>query len=106
VNLILRTKLLGTLLITVAVLGIIYFTLVIPVDLFLNEMGPGFMANPGFLVPFLPGDIFDWRWGVAIPVYAAIVVVCGILIWVGSKMVTTPRPQPDQLVEREEGLES
>ncbi len=101
-----RIKILGTFLIAVADLSIVYFTLAIPVDLYFYELGPEFMEGPGFLVPFLPWDLFDWRWGVAIPVYAAIVVLCAGLIWMGGKMVTTPPPQPVPLAEREEGRKS
>ncbi len=100
-----RIKLAGTVLITIAVLGIIFFTLAIPVDLYFYEMGPEFIEGPGFLLPFVPWDLFNWEWAVAIPIFAAIVVFCGVLIWVGGKMMTTPPPQPIPLTEREEGRE-
>ncbi len=100
-----KIKLAGMFLIAIAGIGIIFLTLAIPVDLYFYEMGPEFMEGPGFLVPFLPWDLFDWRWGIAIPMYAAMMFLCGVLIWVGGKMVTTPPPQPIALGELEEGRE-
>ncbi len=100
-----RIKLVGIVLIVVAILGFIYFTLAIPVDLYMYELSPYFPADPGFLMPFLQWDVFDWRWGIAIPVYTIIVVCCVVLIWVGGKMVTTPPSQPKERVESAEGRE-
>jgi hypothetical protein len=64
-----RIKILGTFLIAGSILGIVFFTLALPIDLYFFEMSPYFTDGSGFVVSFLPWDVFDWRWALTIPVY-------------------------------------
>ncbi len=97
-----RIKVGGLVLVVLAILGIIFVTLALPVDLYLYEMGPYFADGPGFVVYFIPWDIFDWRWALTIPIYLLLVVGCVGLLYIGGKMVTTPAPKPTRVEEREE----
>jgi hypothetical protein len=97
-----RIKILGTFLIAGSILGIVFFTLALPIDLYFFEMSPYFTDGSGFVVSFLPWDVFDWRWALTIPVYGILVLACILIIWIGSKMVTTPALKPACLEERDE----
>ena len=92
-----RIRVLGILLCLGSITSIIYFTLAIPVDLYLVEMSPYFMDGPGFLFPGLAWDLFDWRWAIAIPVYLFILFCCGVFLWMGGKMVTTVPTTPTRI---------
>jgi hypothetical protein len=97
-----RIKVLGAFLIASSILGIIFFMLALPVDLYYYEMSPYFAEGPGFVVSSLPWDIFDWRWAITIPVYSFFTLACIFLMWMGFKLVTTPLPNPARLEERDE----
>ncbi len=85
----------------------IFYTLMVPVDLWMElDSLPnlGVLAPSGFELMIGPWDIASWKWGLAIPIYLIVIVICLIAVWIGYSMVTTPPPVP--LEELEEELEA
>ncbi len=79
----------------------------VPIDLWMEldqPAGTGVLAPSGFQLMIGNWDIANWKWGLALPIYLIVVVICLIAVWIGYSMLTTPPPVP--LEELEEELEA
>jgi len=98
-----KDKIIGLIIMIVGVLLAILYTLASVVDLYLQSSIGG--NNPqGFVLPFLPWDLFDWQLAVVLPLWLIMMLISIIAIWIGWSMLTTPAPVP--LEELEEELEA
>jgi hypothetical protein len=101
-----KDKIYGLIILVVGIVIAILYTFMVPVDLYMSEgvwLDAATNPNPGFFIAGLP-DVFNWRWGLALPIYLIVIVICLIAVWIGYSMVTTPPPVP--LEELEEELEA
>ena len=95
-----KDKLIGVIILLLAiVIGVVY-TLMGPVDYWLKKTA----QDVAFLY-----DITGFNWEVAIilPLWLVVILVCIIAAWIGVSMITTPPPVPlDELQEELEKQEA
>ena len=88
----------------IAILLIIVYTIIGPIDLLLEGQWAVTFAwlEPitGWLRSWTPG----WRWALMLPMWLVVFLVGIIAAWIGFSMLTTPPPVP--LEELEEELEA
>ncbi len=102
-----KDKLYGAVILAAGILIAILYTLMVPVDLWVEldqPLGAGVLAPSGFVLPLGNWDIASWKWGLVIPIWLIVIVICLIAVWIGYSMLTTPPPVP--LEELEEELEA
>ncbi len=89
-------------LLILAILLIIVYTVIGPIDLFLaTNPTPWLEALTGWLRA-IPG--FNYLWAIMLPLWLVVFLVSVIAAWIGFSMLTTPPPVP--LEELEEELEA
>ena len=89
-----KDKAIGAIIMVAAVLIIVIYTLIGPIDLYIEHIGGD--------APW--GGLLSWRWAVVIPMWLVVFLVGVIAAWIGFSMLTTPPPVP--LEELEEELEA
>ncbi|MHA1727285.1 MAG: hypothetical protein ACTSWY_00975 [Promethearchaeota archaeon] len=98
-----KDKIIGAVIMIVAILIIIGYTIIGPIDLLLES---SWAANFSWLV--VPTEwlrnLLSWRWALMIPMWLVVFLVGIIAAWIGFSMLTTPPPVP--LEELEEELEA
>ncbi len=100
-----KDKIYGLVILVVGVLIAIFYTFMLPVDLWVAQEEAGGVLHPeGFILQIGVWDVANWKWALAIPIYLIVIVICLIAVWIGYSMVTTPPPVP--LEELEEELEA
>ena len=88
-----KDKVYGILVFLISLAVIVLYTLWLPVSKWIMNMGPDETKMPLF---FLSRET-----AILLPVYLAMVVVFGIIAWIGWTMATTPPPAPIDLEELE-----
>ena len=88
-----KDKVYGILVFLISLVVIVLYTLWLPVSKFIMDYGPNETNLPLF---FLSRET-----AIMLPVYLAMVVVFGIIAWIGWTMATTPPPAPIDLEELE-----
>ncbi len=100
-----KDKIYGLVILAVGVLIAVFYTIMLPVDLWVTQENLGGVLRPeGFEFMIGVWDVANWKWALAIPIYLIVVVICLIAVWIGYSMLTTPPPVP--LEELEEELEA
>ena len=100
-----KDKLYGAIILVVAIIIAIFYTFMLPVDLwYVQEASGGVLKPEGYEFMIGSWDIANWKWALAIPIYLIVIVICLIAVWIGYSMLTTPPPVP--LEELEEELEA
>ena len=81
-----KDKIYGIIILVVAIVAAIYFTLALPVDVVVNTMaqnqGSWLPRADHFSIAGIP-PIFNWEYTVAFVLYLFVIVVCVIAIWIG-----------------------
>jgi fatty acid desaturase len=98
-----KDKVIGLVIMLVAILLIVFYTLWGPVDLYMSRLTEQ-PADRGALAWFYSLPAMNWEYAVVLPMWLVVVLVGIIAIWIGFSMVTTPPPVP--LEELEEELEA
>ena len=88
-----KDKVYGILVFLISLAVIVFYTLWLPVSKWVVKLDPGETQMPWF---FLSRET-----AILLPVYLAMVVVFGIIAWIGWTMATTPPPAPIDLEELE-----
>jgi hypothetical protein len=99
-----KDKLIGVIILLLAIVVGILYTLMGPVDYWLKKTGQEPMDILAFLYA-IPG--FNWEVAVILPLWLVVILVCIIAAWIGVSMITTPPPVPlDELQEELEKQEA
>ncbi|MBD3228873.1 MAG: hypothetical protein GF329_11860 [Candidatus Lokiarchaeota archaeon] len=109
-----KDKLYGAIILVIAALVLVWYTLFALVYGGLAGGDPGLMIDTWGWPPWLVNAIIfanlwnldglSWRWAVIAPLWIASVLILGIAMWIGYTMLTTPPPVPLEELE-ELGLE-
>ncbi|MHA1990458.1 MAG: hypothetical protein ACW981_08060 [Candidatus Hodarchaeales archaeon] len=92
-----KDKIIGLGLALIFLLGLILYTLAVPIPLLLTVLGEG-SWNPGLLADFgLPFDMNTTLFWLMVPVFGGVFLFSFIVIWIGWTMATTPPPEPIDL---------
>ncbi|MHA1821747.1 MAG: hypothetical protein ACTSU2_10750 [Promethearchaeota archaeon] len=97
-----KDKIIGLLIILVAVVLIIGYTIIGPIDLYAESHAGTLLDTSTQWLRNISG--MNWKWAVVGPLWLVVLLVGVIAIWIGFSMVTTPPPLP--LEELEEELEA
>lgn len=100
-----KDKIIGAVIMILAILLIIVYTVIGPIDLFLGDpirVGWEWLDGITAWMRGIPG--FSWKWAMMIPLFLVVFLVGVISAWIGFSMLTTPPPVP--LEELEEELEA
>lgn len=86
-----KEKIIGALIFILALLLLIYYTWGLVILQLFPSLGEGYNA-----LPFPWNSIFypDPMFLISLPIWAAVVLVGVIAMWIGYTMVTTPAPEP------------
>jgi hypothetical protein len=85
-----KEKVIGALILIVALLLLLYYTW----GLVILQIFPG-LVDPLFTEGILKSILYpDWKFLVILPIWAAVVLIGVIAMWIGYTMVTTPAPEP------------
>ena len=90
-----KDKILGVVLLVLGAFIAIAYTCMGPLDLIFE------IKNIDVFWQNIPG--FGWTWALMIPMFIVVILVCGVMVFIGYSMITTPPPVP--LEELEEELE-
>lgn len=88
-----KDKAYGIIVFVISLAIIVLYTLWLPISKFFSDLGPGETRWPWYAV--------SRETALLIPVYLAMIVVFGIIAWIGWTMATTPPPAPIDLEELE-----
>lgn len=97
-----KDKILGAVIMVIAIVIIIVYTIVGPIDLYASTHASSWLATSSNWFRNIPG--MNWQWAVVGPMWLVVILICIIAGWIGYSMLTTPPPVP--LEELEEELES
>jgi hypothetical protein len=92
-----KDKIIGLGLALIFLLGLILYTLAVPIPLLLTVLD-GSTWNTGLLADFgLPFDMYTTLFWLMVPVFGGVFLFSFIVIWIGWTMATTPPPEPIDL---------
>ncbi len=102
-----KDKLIGVVILLLAIVVGIIYTLMGPVDYWLKKTGREAEEVMGFLSFLYAIQGFNWEVAVILPLWLVVILVCLIAGWIGISMITTPPPVPlDELQEELEKQEA
>jgi hypothetical protein len=99
-----KDKIIGAVIMILAILLIIVYTVIGPIDLFLASSPAGWdwLDTITAWMRDIPG--MNYLWAMMLPLFLVVFLVGVIAAWIGFSMLTTPPPVP--LEELEEELEA
>lgn len=102
-----KDKLIGVIILLLAiVIGVVY-TLMGPVDYWLKKTAQDVAATMGPIAFLYDITGFNWEVAIILPLWLVVILVCIIAAWIGVSMITTPPPVPlDELQEELEKQEA
>ena len=97
-----KDKIIGAVIMILAILLIIVYTVIGPIDLLLAGTTIPWLDTLTGWLRAIPG--FNYMWAIVLPMWLVVFLVGVIAAWIGFSMLTTPPPVP--LEELEEELEA
>ena len=99
-----KDKIIGAVIMILAILLIIVYTVIGPIDLLLTSDLPALDWFDGITAWLRNINGFNWKWAMMLPMFMVVFLISVIAAWIGFSMLTTPPPVP--LEELEEELEA
>ena len=99
-----KDKIIGAVIMILAILLIIVYTVIGPIDLFLASSPEGWQWLDDFTAWIRDIRGMNYLWAMMLPLFLVVFLVGVIAAWIGFSMLTTPPPVP--LEELEEELEA
>ena len=99
-----KDKIIGAVIMILAILLIIVYTVIGPIDLFLASSPAGWQWLDAITAWIRDISGMNYLWAMMLPLFLVVFLVGVIAAWIGFSMLTTPPPVP--LEELEEELEA
>ncbi len=92
-----KEKLIGLGLALIFLIGLILYTLAVPIPILLTVLDGTGTWNSGLLAELLPFGMNVTLFWLMVPVFGGVFLFSFIVIWIGWTMATTPPPEPIDL---------